>query len=71
MLKSITTKYFEKQKQAAQCHASQLDMGPPTLGSRIFRAFRNLAPSKDSFMRAYPPAEDEFPGHRLIRVLSN
>lgn len=54
------TKYFEQQKQAAQCHASQLDMGPPTLGSRIFKSFRNLAPSKDSFMRAYPPAADDF-----------
>ncbi|KAA3645070.1 MAG: GlcNAc-PI de-N-acetylase [Chloroflexi bacterium] len=50
----------DKQKQAAQCHASQLDMGPPSLTGRIFNAFRSLAPSKDSFMRAYPPTADDF-----------
>ena len=49
-----------QQKQATKCHASQLDFGPSSFGSILFNAFRSLAPSKDGFMLADPPAPEDF-----------
>jgi LmbE family N-acetylglucosaminyl deacetylase len=50
--------------KASACHASQLDFGrqAPTLLQWI----RTLTLGKDSFMRAYPPAEDSYKARDLF-----
>ena len=45
-------------EQAHACHASQYNFGGQS--PLVVRLFRRLASGKDSFTRAYPPAQDDF-----------
>lgn len=54
----------ELQEKAAACHASQLDFGSQS--PLLLRWFRRLTGGKDHFMRAHPPAPDNYRAHDLF-----
>jgi LmbE family N-acetylglucosaminyl deacetylase len=50
--------------QASACHASQLDFGGQS--PSLIQWLRRISGGKDSFMRAYPPAEDSYKARDLF-----
>ena len=58
---------YEASQEAAACHASQLDGGPPRRGPIGW--LMRLLGGKDTFMRAYPPADKSTREKDLFEVV--